>query len=305
MSSPPAGAPAAGRAAFESWLTGSGAWIEPELVACLESGGSPPAPALREAMGYALLGGGKRLRPALVRLICAGLGGSDADALPAALAIELVHTYSLVHDDLPCMDDDDLRRGRATCHRVYGEAMAVLVGDALQSLAFERLAAADSAAAAASVRVLARAAGAAGMAGGQALDMTLEGGRADAAGVRAMHALKTAALIGAAAELGALAAGAEAATRARVSEFGRSLGRLFQAVDDVLDVTGDAQTLGKTPGKDERAAKPTLVAALGLQGARAEVESLRRLAREQVAGLGLADPAPALALVEFLAGRRS
>jgi geranylgeranyl pyrophosphate synthase len=238
-------------------------------------------------------------------LCCSGLGGRDDDCAPAAAAVELVHAYSLVHDDLPCMDDDDLRRGRPTCHRVYGDAMAVLAGDALQAKAFEALASADPERARAWTRVLARAAGAAGMVGGQALDMTLPGGSPDAEGVRAMHARKTGALFAAAAEMGAIAADAPAARRAAAQRFGAALGRLFQAVDDVLDVVGDAGTLGKTPGKDAAHEKASLVAALGLEGARAEADALVEAARLAALDLRLEHDHLALGWVERLARRRS
>jgi geranylgeranyl pyrophosphate synthase len=245
------------------------------------------------------------MRPALVRLCCAALGGSDDDCAPAAAAVELVHAYSLVHDDLPCMDDDDLRRGRPTCHRVYGDAMAVLAGDALQAKAFEALASGPPDRARAWARVLSRAAGAAGMVGGQALDMTLPGGAPDAASVRAMHARKTGALFAAAGEMGAIAAGADPTAREAARCFGAALGRLFQAVDDVLDVTGDARTLGKTPGKDAAHQKASLVAALGLEGARSEVAQLESAARQAAVELGLGEGSLALEWIERLGRRRS
>jgi geranylgeranyl pyrophosphate synthase len=292
----------AGRASLDAWLAASATWVEAGLEAELASRAAVWPAALAEAARYALLGGGKRLRPALARLACAACGGDDADALPSAVALEMVHTYSLVHDDLPCMDDDDLRRGRPTCHVVYGEALAVLVGDALQTAAFEVLAEGADARA---VAVLARAAGGAGMVGGQVLDMTLEAGAASAAAVRDVHARKTAALLAAAAELGARAAGANDARARAFAAFGLGLGRLFQAVDDLLDVTGDAATLGKTPGKDARARKATLVAALGLDGARGEVERLRAELDAELDDLGVDDGGRLGALVEFVAARRS
>ena len=291
----------AGRPALGDWLAESAAWAEAGLEAELASRAASWPTRLVEAVRYALLGGGKRLRPALARLACAACGGSDADVLPAALALEMVHTYSLVHDDLPCMDDDDLRRGRPTCHVVYGEALAVLVGDALLTAAFEVLAEGADARA---VAVLAAAAGGAGMVGGQVLDMTSRVD-ADAAAVRDVHARKTAALLSAAAELGARAAGAGEGRARAFAAFGLGLGRLFQAVDDLLDVTGDAATLGKTPGKDERAQKATLVAALGLEGARAEVERLRGELEAELEDLGVDDGGRLAALVEFVAARRS
>jgi geranylgeranyl pyrophosphate synthase len=298
-------APTEPATALDAWLGETASWVEELLRRWLRESDDGAAGPLHEAMAYAALGGGKRLRPALVRLCCAALGGSDEACAPAAAAVELVHAYSLVHDDLPCMDDDDLRRGRPTCHRVFGEAMAVLAGDALQAKAFEALASADPARAQAWTRVLARAAGAAGMVGGQALDMTLPGTAPDAESVRAMHARKTGALFCAAAEMGAIAAAADPPRREAARRFGAALGRLFQAVDDVLDVTGDARTLGKTPGKDAAHEKASLVAARGLEGARAEVADLVEAARGAALDLGLAPGHLALEWVGRLGRRRS
>jgi farnesyl diphosphate synthase len=262
-------------ARIEDWLKESRAWAERELERAL-----PPPLAhpklIHEAMRYPIFGGGKRLRPALVRLMCAHFGGRDEEAAPAAVAIECVHTYSLVHDDLPCMDDDDLRRGRPTCHKVYGEAMAVLAGDGLLTLAFLVLAR-SGAKGGELCAILGEGAGSAGMVGGQVLDLEPDARAITRERVEDIHRLKTAALIASATEMGACAAGADRRGRELAQEYGMALGRCFQAVDDVLDVTGDAATLGKTPGKDAHHGKPTLVAALGLEGAR---EEARRLARE-------------------------
>jgi len=290
--------------ALETWLRETAAWVEAELRAQLSEPDGAGGTSLAEAMAYAVLGGGKRLRPAIVRLCCTALGGRDEDCAPAAAALELVHAYSLVHDDLPCMDDDDLRRGRPTCHKVFGEAMAVLAGDALQAKAFELLARGQGERAREWTRVLARAAGVDGMVGGQALDMTLPGQSPRVDEVQAMHALKTGALFAAAAEMGAIAALADGDRREAARRFGAALGGLFQAVDDVLDVTGDAQTLGKTPGKDARHEKATLVAALGLEGARGEVERLEARARQAALDLGLAGEHLGPRLIERLARRR-
>jgi geranylgeranyl pyrophosphate synthase len=258
-------------------------WADRVLEEVLAGLASSPG-SLVDAMRYALLGGGKRLRPALARAICLHYGGSDeAASLPAA-AVECVHAYSLVHDDLPSMDDDDLRRGRPTCHKVYGEALAILAGDALLTLAFELLAR-TGARAADHARVLAIAAGHAGMVGGQVLDLAAETALAGELDVAEIHARKTAALFGAAAEMGAIAAGAPGPSRSLARNYGQALGRCFQATDDILDVTGDASTLGKTPGKDARGRKSTLVAALGLEGARIEAERLADLAQAAAAAL--------------------
>jgi len=290
------------------WLDEGRAWIEPLLERALAPGGAPAVPGrLAEALRYALLGGGKRLRPALVRLVCLELGGSEAAAGPAAVALELVHTYSLVHDDLPAMDDDALRRGRPTVHVAFDEATAILVGDALLTLAFEELGADVHAAEA--VRILARAAGARGMVGGQVLDLSLEAGEGPAGAaleaLEDMHRRKTAALFAASCELGALAAGAAAGTRAGCARYGEALGRLFQAVDDCLDVSGDAATLGKTPGKDEALRRPTLVRALGLEGARARAEALATETRARAQELDFGPGRPLHELAGFVLGRQT
>jgi geranylgeranyl pyrophosphate synthase len=290
---------------LEAWLAAGRAWIEGELERWLASSDDGTPEGLLSAMRYAVLGGGKRLRPALVRLCCEALGGSGSECAPAAVAVELIHAYSLVHDDLPCMDDDDLRRGRPTCHKVFGEAMAVLAADALQAKAFEVVASAEDRRARESTRALARAAGAAGMVGGQALDMTLSAGALKPESVRDMHARKTGALFACAAELGAIAAGADGERRRTARRLGAALGSLFQAVDDVLDVTGDARTLGKTPGKDARSGKATLVAALGLEGARAEVRARAAESEAAARALGLQDGHLAFLWIERLATRRS
>ncbi|TAJ17348.1 MAG: polyprenyl synthetase family protein [Planctomycetota bacterium] len=297
------------------WLASAQAWTEEQLDQASARALASAPPRLAEALRYALLGGGKRLRPALALCWCelvrerAGKPDRARElARPAVLALEALHTYSLVHDDLPCMDDDDLRRGRPTVHKVYGDALGVLVGDALQSLAFEWIAHGPHGAEA--VRVLARAAGAGGMVGGQVLDLessaaSESGASIDADGVRAIHARKTAALIAAACELGALFGGARAATRGAARAYGHALGLCFQAVDDCLDVTGDAATLGKTPGKDQRLARGTLVAALGLERARAEADAQAQRARDALARLGEPVPPRPLDLLELVLQRRS
>ncbi len=235
-------------------------------------------PQMLAAARYPIDAGGKRLRPALVHWFAASFLGDAEDLAertwaPSA-AIELIHTYSLVHDDLPCMDDDDLRRGKPTTHVVHGEALGVLVGDGLQALAFEVLASQDRPCAGTMVSVLARAAGMVGMVGGQALDLAAEGKDVDEAAVSAIHQAKTGALLGAAAELGAIAAGADPDQRARCRAYGLNLGLLFQYADDLLDVTASQSDLGKTPGKDQAAGKATIVALLGVAGARARVADL-------------------------------
>lgn len=269
---------------IEAFLKDSKDWADRELDRLLPPAALPPA-RLNEAMRYAVFAGGKRLRPALVRLLCAHLRGHESDASLPAVAVECIHTYSLVHDDLPCMDDDDLRRGRPTCHKVFGEALAVLAGDALLTHAFALLGRAGEASAD-HVACLAEAAGSAGMVGGQVLDLDSVTPLAVRSTVDEIHLLKTAALLGAACEMGAITARAGVEQRQAAQAFGIALGRCFQAVDDILDVTGDAATLGKTPGKDQRAQKPTLVAALGLDGARAEARRFADEARARARELG-------------------
>jgi len=299
--------------ALDAWLEGARAWCELLLERELARRAPDQPDKLAEALRYALLSGGKRLRPALARLVCEELGGAAEAVEPAAVALEAIHTYSLVHDDLPCMDDDDLRRGRPTCHVVYGEAMAVLVGDALQALAFEALAAPhaalDAEARAHALHALAHASGAAGMVGGQVLDLegALQGASVEARleRVRATHRMKTAALFAAAAELGAIAARATPAQREAARAYGAALGACFQAVDDCLDETGDAATLGKTPGKDRELERDTLVAVLGLEGARAEAEAAAERAREAARVIGSSGSSRLLTLVERLLARRA
>ncbi|MEE8467534.1 MAG: farnesyl diphosphate synthase [Planctomycetota bacterium] len=287
------------------WLEETRVWAEVQLEAALAGVERGPA-RHTEALRYALFSPGKRLRPALVRLVCEHLGGTDEQAGPAAAAVEMIHTYSLVHDDLPCMDDDDLRRGRPTCHKVYGDAEAVLVGDSLQALAFEWLALRGGPRAAQQVAVLAASCGLAGLVGGQSLDLASDGSaRFGVEEVREIHSLKTAALVSAAVDLGALAAGAGESQRVSMRAFGRALGLCFQAVDDILDVTGDAASLGKTPGKDAAGGKATLVASLGLEGARAEARHRAQAARACATQAGCGEDSLALALVDHFLARSS
>ena len=251
------------------------------------------APAqLDQAMRYAVLGGGKRLRPVLVYATGTALG-ARVEALDAcACAVEIIHAYSLVHDDLPSMDDDALRRGRPTCHVVYGEAMAILAGDALQALAFEVLAGdahlrADAHNHVAMLRTLGQACGAHGMAGGQAFDLAAVGKTLSPDELERMHVYKTGALIRASVRLGALAAGCrDEATLAALERYGHAIGLAFQIRDDILDIEGDSATIGKTAGKDVADAKPTYPAILGMQGARARLTELTCDAVAAVSPLG-------------------
>lgn len=247
----------------------------------------PPAPRLEAAMRHGLLVGGKRLRPLLVYLAGRALGASDEALDAPAAAIELIHAYSLVHDDLPAMDDDDLRRGQPTVHRAFDEATAILAGDALQTLAFEVLARAAHPRLPALMLTLATAAGRDGMVGGQALDLAAVGGHPDVEALATMHGHKTGALIRAAVRMGALTAVAEHDPRVEaLDRYAAALGLAFQIHDDVLDVTGDTRTLGKASGADAARDKPTYPALLGLEGARGKASELTDEALLALAPLG-------------------
>ena len=241
---------------------------------------------LQEAMEYSLLAGGKRIRPILTLETCRLCGGSPEAALPFACAVEMVHTHSLVHDDLPAMDDDELRRGRPTNHGVYGEATAILAGDALLTAAFEQITRAELPAGriVEAVRCLAKAAGSAGMVGGQALDMAGEGRALDRGELELLQSLKTGALISASAELGCIAAGGTQAQLEQVRAYAQALGQAFQVRDDMLDVTSSESELGKTIGSDQVNEKSTFVSALGLDGCAELVERLTRQGIDALSG---------------------
>ncbi|MCW4152010.1 polyprenyl synthetase family protein [Halomonas sp. 18H] len=246
-----------------------------------------PAPRLEAAMRHGVMVGGKRLRPVLAYAAGRALGASDASLDAPAMAVELVHAYSLVHDDLPAMDDDDVRRGQPTVHRAYDEATAILSGDALQTLAFEVLAHTRPARLPAMVTTLASAAGRDGMAAGQALDLEAVGGHPNLATLATMHRHKTGALIRAAVRLGGLVAVAEDDPRLQALEaYAAAIGLAFQIRDDVLDVTGDTAVLGKPSGADAARAKPTYPTLLGLEGADAKARALVDEAVTALAPLG-------------------
>lgn len=282
------------------------AWLRAHLPAQAPAG-------LDEAMRYAVLDGGKRLRPLLVLAAWEAAGGApqpddDAPAWWVAGAVELIHAYSLVHDDLPCMDDDVLRRGKPTVHVRFGEAQALLAGDALQALAFEWLAAPEwaqrqPARALRLVRELAQAAGWDGMAGGQAIDLAAVGRTLDQEALEDMHRRKTGALLLASVRMGALAAGADEARLAALDAYGRALGLAFQVMDDVLDATADTATLGKTAGKDAAAGKPTFASLLGCEAARGYAEALLDEALAALRGLQ-ADTARLQGLARWVVQRR-
>jgi farnesyl diphosphate synthase len=288
-----------------------GAWSHHHLARveqALSQWIAPDAPAgLGEAMRYAVLDGGKRLRPLLVLAASEAVAGQPEAALRAACAVELIHAYSLVHDDMPCMDNDVLRRGKPTVHVQFGQAQALLAGDALQALAFELLvpegAGIPDRVQAALCRLLARAAGAEGMAGGQAIDLASVGVALDEAQLRQMHRLKTGALLQSSVAMGAACGSADAAGQAALARYGAALGLAFQVVDDILDVTQDSATLGKTAGKDAACDKPTYVSLLGLERARAHADALLGEALAALAASGLPDTRALHALAEMVVNR--
>ena len=263
--------------------------VDTAIAGVLPSAFDPPC-GLHAAMRHAALEGGKRMRPLLVYATGTAFGAREEVLDAPAVAVELVHAYSLVHDDLPAMDDDSLRRGKPTVHVAHGEATAILAGDALQSLAFEMLAGADVAdrVRVAMLRELAIAAGARGMCGGQALDIDATGrtGAIDLDALQRLHAMKTGALLRAAVRLGALAAEVDSDTRARLDAFADALGLAFQVRDDLLDVEGDSSTLGKTAGKDAAQDKATFPALLGIGATRDRLAGLARDMDDALAPLG-------------------
>ncbi len=265
---------------------------------------------LHEAMRYSVLGGGKRIRPALVFATGRTLGLAEAQVEAAACAIELVHVYSLVHDDLPAMDDDDLRSGRPTCHKAYDEATAVLVGDALQPLAFQLLARdphlpADPAIRLRLIDLLAEASGTFGMAGGQALDLSVQGQAIGIAEVEQMHARKTGALIKVSVMMAAACVPTLApALSANLARFATAIGLAFQIQDDLLDVLGDVSTLGKATGADSARAKPTYPAVIGVEASQARMQTLHGEALEALEPFGAAAD-PLRLLAQWLLMRRS
>ena len=282
--------------------------IEHALAARLPAATAAPA-RLHEAMRYAALGGGKRVRACLVYAAGTALGVREKLLDAPACAIELIHAYSLVHDDLPCMDDDDLRRGKPSCHRAYDQATALLAGDALQTLAFEILATELALAAGPTQRLemiatLARAAGATGMAGGQAIDLASVGKKLAPEELQDMHARKTGALIHAAVRLGTLATESDDKNLlAALDTYGHAIGLAFQIADDVLDVEGETATLGKQPGVDQARGKPTYATLLGTEGAKTKAKALLDRALESLAPLG--DNGAVLALLaRYIVERR-
>ena len=279
--------------AFSDFLLASKEQVDRQL-ADFSGGHAMTSPCLAESLAaitrasqYALINSGKRIRPVMVYAAARAVGheGAGTDLDHIACALEIVHSYSLVHDDLPAMDDDDLRRGKPSLHKAYDEATAILVGDGLQARAFELLADAPGLGAEqriAMVKVLAKAAGPDGMVGGQFIDIQATGSDMTLEQLQAMHSLKTGALIRASLALGGIAAGASEQQLAALDEYGTHIGLAFQVVDDILDVESDTETLGKTQGKDAEANKPTYVKLLGLDGAKAEAQTLLNAALDAV-----------------------
>jgi geranylgeranyl diphosphate synthase type II len=293
---------------LEAWMKARRALVEQALDGVLPPEDAPP-PSVHRAMRYSVLAGGKRLRPLLVIAGAEAVGGSAEAVMPTACALELIHTYSLIHDDLPAMDDDDYRRGRLTSHKVFGEAMAILAGDGLLTLAFRLIA--DNAALVPDPRavrdviaVIADAAGTDGMVGGQVVDIESEGKTISAEMLDYIHAHKTAALIRASLVAGALLAGARAEAVSAIRAAGESLGLAFQIVDDILDVEGNLAELGKTAGSDERKKKVTYPAYHGLDASRAKARALIEDAKCALKPLG--PPAEPIRLLgDFVFSRRS
>ncbi|GAB7543500.1 polyprenyl synthetase family protein [Cupriavidus sp. CuC1] len=276
---------------FAAWMRATGARTEAALDAGLPAVETVPC-TLHEAMRYAVLGGGKRVRPLLVHAAGEVAGAAPEACDAAASAVEMIHAYSLVHDDMPCMDDDDLRRGRPTVHKAYDEATALLVGDALQTQAFvvlaesASLASLDAAARMRLVAELARASGSVGMAGGQAIDLQHVGLAMSLEELEGMHRMKTGALLRASVRMGAYCGTVDEAGLAALDRYAAAVGLAFQVVDDILDVTADTATLGKTAGKDAANDKPTYVSLMGLEPARQLAQQLRATAHEALAVFG-------------------
>jgi farnesyl diphosphate synthase len=292
-------------AAFVAWRVRQQERVEQALSSWVPA----DAPAgLGLVMRYAVLDGGKRLRPLLALAACEAAQGDPAVAMRAACAVELIHAYSLVHDDMPCMDNDVLRRGKPTVHVKYGQAQALLAGDALQALAFELLVPDDgSVPAALSARLcrqLAVAAGASGMAGGQAVDLASVGVALDQKALEGMHRLKTGALLQASVMMGASTAALDAAALQQLSTYGACIGLAFQVVDDILDVTTDSATLGKTAGKDAAADKPTFVSLMGLESAQAYADAVLDQAHQALSASALPHTDTLHALADWV-GRRA
>jgi len=261
---------------------------------------------LKEAIRYSILGEGKRIRPIMTYLVTDMLGENIKHADKAAVSIELIHNYSLIHDDLPAMDDDDMRRGELSCHKKFNEPIAILAGDAIQAFAFEVLAKANDLSHStrnALITELAKAIGASGMVGGQVLDLSYQNKKIQLKDIAYMHSLKTGALIRSSVRMGALIAGADPLTLSLISDFGNTLGLIFQIRDDILDATADEATIGKPKGSDKKKGKATYVTILGEKEATRRLNEQRNIARDLAAELG-PDGAVLEELSFFLATRK-
>jgi len=274
---------------IDSYLAERRALVEEFLDTCVPAEDAAPE-TISRAVRYSLFAGGKRLRPILVLAAAEAVGGLVEDALPAAAAFEMIHTYSLIHDDLPAMDDDSLRRGKPTSHVVFGDAIAILAGDALQTHAFRALADGESRITAerrlSAIALLADAAGASGMVGGQVADLEAEGQSVSSNGLEFIHRHKTGALIQAASEVGAVVGGGSDDQIAHLARYGENIGLAFQIIDDILDVTGSAETLGKSAGKDVKAGKATYPHIHGIKNAQERASELVAGALDELAPLG-------------------
>jgi len=290
----------------EKYLADKAGVVNRRLSELLPAADEHPA-ALHRAMHYSLFAGGKRLRPALVLAACEAVGGGPEDALDAACAMECIHTYSLIHDDLPAIDDDDLRRGRPTCHKVFGEAVAILAGDALLTKAFEIVSAGsgrDAAAVVGAIREMSRAAGSAGMIGGQVIDIESEGKEVDFAVLEYIHIHKTGELIRASVRCGAMLGGADDAALAALTRYAEAVGLAFQIADDILDVDGSAEELGKAPGADESRGKATYPSVLGLDESREMARDLASRAVDALSGFD-ASAEPLRSIAGYIVSRRA
>ena len=280
--------------------------FEKALNAALPPASAKPA-TMHKAMRYSLFAGGKRLRPILCLAAAESVGGKITSAMPLACAVECIHTYSLIHDDLPCMDDDDLRRGKPTSHKVFGEGVAVLAGDALLTHAFElaarvpgwsRYSVADV------IRELAHASGSKALIAGQVVDLECEGKKVSPGQLKYIHLNKTAALICSSIRLGAMSGNAGNADLKTLTRFGQALGLAFQVIDDILDITQTSEQLGKSAGKDLKAEKATYPAILGMEKAQKEAARLTRLAQSTIGSMGK-KAAPLQAIAEYLLDRKN
>jgi geranylgeranyl diphosphate synthase type II len=294
---------------LEAYLQERRGLVDAALDGFLPSEDTRP-PSVHRAMRYSVLAGGKRLRPILVIAGAEVVGASPSAVMPSACAMELIHTYSLIHDDLPAMDDDDYRRGRLTNHKVFGDAIAILAGDALLTYAFQLVAqnaavpGVDPKVVCDVVAEIAEAAGTVGMVGGQVVDIESEGKTITAEELEYIHVHKTAALLRASLSVGARLGGADAAALAAVADAGQSLGLAFQIVDDILDVEGSLETLGKTAGSDERKQKVTYPALHGIEASRREARRLIERTKSRLSVFG-ARSAPLCALADFVVERKS